>query len=215
MAVLGPAIHGIAFDLPGHGRSDQDLGGDYSVASLASAINAVLDGLGLRSAVLVAHSVGATAALELAGNRPSRVAGLLLVDPTGDQTQLPRSQRQALRESLRHDPGGDLRWNYRQLLVDASPEVADRVLESTEQVSDEVVRGVLESGLDHSPLPALERYDGPVRSLQSERNDMPWSLHRLRPMPHRFLHGASHWLMMDRPGDVWEELVELLEELPR
>ncbi len=214
LQALGPAVHGIAFDLPGHGGSDRDPRGDHSLPSLAAAIGAVLDSLGLRWAVIVAHSVGATAAIELAGRHPRRVAGLLLVDPTGDQTRLPAAQRQALRESLQRDPGGDLRWNFRQLLVDASTEVADHVLESAANVADEVVRGILESGLNHSPLPALERYGGVVRSLQSERNDLPWSLHRLRPeISHRFLYGASHWLMMDRPQAVWEELVELLDEL--
>jgi pimeloyl-ACP methyl ester carboxylesterase len=216
LGALGPAVHGVAFDLPGHGGSDRDARGDDSLESLAAAIGAVLDGLRLRRAVIVAHSVGATAAIELAGGRPDRVAGLLLVDPTGDQTRLPVAQQKALRESLRREPVGDLLWNYRQLLVEARSDVADHVLRSAEKLDDQLARGILESGLEHSPMPALKRYRGVVRSLQSERNDMPWSLHRLRrDLPHRFVAGASHWLMMDRPDAVWEELVELLDELHR
>ena len=212
-AALGPALRGIAVDLPGHGKSDADVRGDYSIEALAGSLAAVLDGLGVRRTIVVAHSVGALAAIELAARQPRRVTGLLLVDPSGDQTRLPEAQQRNQRQALSNDPGDDVRWNYRQMLTAARPLVAERVLEAVETLEDEVAAGVLGATLDYSPAAALERYDGPVRMLISERNDLPSSLHNLHPeIPGRFLYGASHWLMMDRPDDVWEELVELLED---
>ncbi len=61
-------------DLPGLGRSGP---GDVNGAWLSQ----LLDGLGLREAVLVAHSYGCLPALELASWSPERVRGLVLISP--------------------------------------------------------------------------------------------------------------------------------------
>lgn len=212
LAALGPALHGVALDLPGHGGSDPGRGD--SIPALAAAIGAVLDDLGLRRPVVVAHSLGALAAIEYAGGHPQRVAGLLLVDPSGDQSRLPEDERARYLESVRADPAAETAWSFRQLLVDASPAVADRVMESLEAVPAEVLLDALEGAVAYSPLPALERFGGPVRSLVTEFNRLPQSLHNLRPeIAVRAVAGASHWLMMDRPREVWAELVDFLEEL--
>ncbi len=213
-ATAGPAIRTVAFDLPGHGRSDQALDGDYSIPATAAAIGAVVDGLGLRRALLVAHSLGATAAIEYAGSHPDRVAGLLLVDPSGDQSRLPATQRRELLAQIARDPGEEVRWNFRQLLAGARAEVADRVLEDLASVPAEVVLQAIEGGVSYSPLPALERFGGPARSLISDLNDLPYSLHNLLPdLPAFHFRQAGHWLMMDRPDDLWAALVDFLEEI--
>ncbi len=215
-AALGPAIRGIAVDLPGHGGSDPAGDGAYDVPALAAALGAAADGLGLRRPLLVAHSLGALAALDWAGRHPGRVSGLLLVDPGGDQTRLREEDRRAMRRALSRDPRGETEWNFRHFLAGARPQVADLVLESLAATAADALHGALEGALDYSPRRALGRFDGPVRLVVSELNRSPSSLHRLWPeLPVRRLAGASHWLMMDRPDEVWAELVELLDELRR
>jgi len=208
---LGPALRGVAFDLPGHGGSD---GTDASVPAVAAAVGAVLDALELRRAVVVAHSLGCAGVLEYAGRHPQRIAGLLLVDPNADPGKVPEKDRRDLIDVVRGDPEGEVAWQFRQLLIDARPEVADRVLEQLGEVPGEVLTSAVESSLTYRPLPALDRYGGPVRFVVSDLNRLPGSLHVLRPrLPARGLGGAGHWLMMDRPDDVWTELVELLDHL--
>ena len=215
LAAAGPAIRAVAFDLPGHGQSDQAADGDYSIQQIAAAIGAVIDGLGLRRAVLVAHSLGATAAIEYADSHRNRVAGLLLVDPSGDQTRLPEAHRQQLHTQLSQDSDEEIRWYFRQLLAGAKTEVADRVLEDLSAVPAEVVLEAPSAAvLGHSPLAALKRFDGPARSLISDLNNLPYSLHNLSPeLPVFHLPQASHWLMMDRPEVLWESLVDFLDEV--
>lgn len=74
------AHHGfsvLAPDLPGHGRSDgKPLA---SVAAIADWIVALLDAVGAKQAVLIGHSMGAAAGLEVAARHPSRVAKLALL----------------------------------------------------------------------------------------------------------------------------------------
>ncbi len=214
LEAAGPAIRTVAFDLPGHGRSDQAMDGDYGVPATTAAIGAVIDGLGLRRALLVAHSLGALAAIEYAGSHPERVAGLLLVDPSGDQSRLPEAHRRELLAQMSRDPDEEIRWNFRLLLTGARAEVADRVLQDLASVPADVVLGAIEGGVTYRPLPALKRFDGPIRSLISDLNDLPYSLHNLLPdLPVVHFRGAGHWLMMDRPDDLWEALVDFLDQI--
>lgn len=70
-------------DLPGHGRSDHDTR-PLSVAELARALAAWMDARGLRSALLVGHSLGCQIVAEAAARRPELAAGVVLIGPTSD-----------------------------------------------------------------------------------------------------------------------------------
>ena len=73
-------MNAVAVDLPGHGRS----AGDPlpSVEALADWLRDVQDALGLATASVVGHSMGALAALECAARYPERVAKLALLGPS-------------------------------------------------------------------------------------------------------------------------------------
>ncbi len=64
----------------GTGTSSYPKGVDYSLTAQADRIGVVLDTLGVRHALLVAHSVGVSMALRLAYRRPELVRGLLAID---------------------------------------------------------------------------------------------------------------------------------------
>lgn len=71
-----------ALDLPGHGGSVKSVG-DGRAATLADAVAAALDALGIDRAHLVGHSLGGAVAIALALARPERVASLGLIAPAG------------------------------------------------------------------------------------------------------------------------------------
>jgi pimeloyl-ACP methyl ester carboxylesterase len=87
---LGPALaargnRAICVDLLGHGHSDrpEDLR-LYSMPLFARQVTALLDHLGLDSAVVGGTSLGANVALELATHEPDRASGLFLEMPVLD-----------------------------------------------------------------------------------------------------------------------------------
>ncbi|MCC7268519.1 MAG: alpha/beta fold hydrolase [Caulobacteraceae bacterium] len=59
----------VAWDMPGHGASD-DLAGPPSIAGYAAALGELIDGLGLKAPALAGTSVGAMIALACANARP-------------------------------------------------------------------------------------------------------------------------------------------------
>ena len=87
---LGPALaargnRAICIDLLGHGRSDrpEDLR-LYSMPLFARQVAALLDHLGLASAVVGGTSLGANVGLELATREPDRARGLFIEMPVLD-----------------------------------------------------------------------------------------------------------------------------------
>jgi pimeloyl-ACP methyl ester carboxylesterase len=71
----------IAWDMPGHGRSESpDDPSAYSVASFLAAMLDLVDEAGAERAVFVGHSLGGYLSLDLALTHPERIAGLVLVD---------------------------------------------------------------------------------------------------------------------------------------
>lgn len=204
----------VALDFRGHGGSDPAENGDYSISGLVQDVEATADQLALRRFVLVGHSLGASVAIEYAGRHPERVAGLLLADPNGDQTRVPREQVEPFLASIREDPLRELDSYYRQLVVTGDRDAGRWVLEDLQDTHEEAIPGALQGALEHSPLPALARYPGPKLSVISEMNDLPYSLHRLIPdLPVRLMPGTGHWLMMDRPEDFNHLLDAFLAEV--
>jgi lipase len=76
---LGPSHGLVGVDLRGRGDSDKPDSG-YGLEAHASDVARVLDHLGLASAVLVGHSMGAFVALKTALMFPDRVRALVLLD---------------------------------------------------------------------------------------------------------------------------------------
>ena len=85
----------VAFDSRGHGESSVGESG-HSIENLGLDLRTVLEGLDLRNTILVGHSMGGMAAMELVAHHAdvarTRLAGLVLLS-TAAQTQLSNSRR--------------------------------------------------------------------------------------------------------------------------
>ncbi|MES1241920.1 MAG: alpha/beta hydrolase [Acidobacteriota bacterium] len=204
----------VAIDLRGHGESDPAEDGDYSIHGLATDIEAVVDQLGLRRFLLAGHSLGSTVAIDYAARHPERVAGLLLVDPSGDMTRVPREETEPFLEPLRKDPVGELTSYFRQLVVGGDKDAGRWVLEDLRLTDENAIVGSMEGSLDYPALESLRKYPGPKLSVVSDMNSLPYSLHRLEPgLPARLMTGTGHWLMMDRPEAFNHIVDEFLDEV--
>lgn len=73
----------IAVDLPGYGRSSKPFGAPYTLNYYSETVVALLQHLGLQSAVIAGHSMGGQIALVTALRSPSHVQQLVLLSPAG------------------------------------------------------------------------------------------------------------------------------------
>lgn len=75
---LPDSVHAFALSQRGHGDSSRPASG-YRMDDLAADVEAFMDALGVRSAVIVGHSMGSIVAQQFAIDHPERVLGLALM----------------------------------------------------------------------------------------------------------------------------------------
>ena len=120
----------------GTGTSAYPKGVDYSLTAQADRIASVLDTLGIRHALVVAHSVGVSMALRLTYRRPDLVRGLLAIDGGPVETAATPGLQHAMKFAvfLKLFMGqGTLRKKVHHGMIENSGD--------TSWVSDSVVRG--------------------------------------------------------------------------
>ncbi|MDZ7746184.1 MAG: alpha/beta hydrolase [Halobacteriales archaeon] len=99
LAALTDEYRCIAYDL--RARTDR-YADEYDLDDLADDYAALLDGVGIESAVLVGMSMGGFTALRAAERHPDRVDGIVLVDSdAGTHSEADREQYQQLIEQLK------------------------------------------------------------------------------------------------------------------
>jgi pimeloyl-ACP methyl ester carboxylesterase len=191
----------VALDLRGHGGSEAPRDRDYSIAAMARDIEAVVDTLALRTFVLVGHSMGGGAALAYAGSHPDRVAGLLLVDPIGDGTQIPAAEAAGFLKGFESNYDS-ASLGYWTTIAGSDSAIRSRLLADLKATPRTSVVPVLRSVMQFDPHPALARYSGPKLSVVTPYNDQAFSLHRLgKGFPHRVVTGTGHWIQLDKPDE--------------
>jgi len=198
----------VAFDLRGHGGSAPPSGRDaFAIEALAVDVAAVADGCGLERFVLVGHSLGGGVALAYAGAYPERVARLLLLDPVGDGTRLPREEVQPFLDRLASGPYASTIEPYWESIAGPDPAVRARLMRDLRATPRESVVDGFQAAMRFDPASALARYRGPTLAVVTPANDAPFSLHRVGKLPYRVIGGTGHWIQLDRP----EEFARVLE----
>ena len=193
----------VALDLRGHGQSLPPANGDYAIDAMAQDIQMVIDQLGIQRFILAGHSMGGSVALAYAGAYPQRVAGLLLVDPSGDSTQMPVEEIQQYLGALESEAYSSVVEGYwSQILAGSAGTTEAKVMQDLRDTSKATVVGVFKELFKFNPVPALKRYDGPKLSVITSLNETPFSLHKLvSDLPHKMITGTGHWLQLDKPEE--------------
>lgn len=200
-----------ALDFPGNGGSDPPSDGDYSLPARAASVIAVADALGFDRFVLVGSSYGGLVAGVCAAAHPGRVAGLVLADGALDPAAAPAGMLEGVVALMRSDWDRAIAQGFTPGLALATDEVRSAAFAALEATPRTTVIEGLAGIIGHDARATLARYPGPKLSIASLALDEPGAVHHTLPMPVRFMKGASHMLMMDRP----EEFNGLLDEFLR
>jgi lipase len=205
----------LAVDLRGHASSTWDP--PWSIERHVADLVATLDARGLDRPLVVGHSFGGFVALHLAAAAPSRVAGVVLLDPAGALDPA-RAAREA--ELARRDEGWADRDEARAArLALRPPHSRDTVDEDLDAFLEEGPDGrvrfrfsrpavVAAWGEMARPAPSLAGYPGRVELLVAGRADYvgdPLREPLRRDLGDRLAEvtvDAGHQLFWDAPADV-------------
>jgi pimeloyl-ACP methyl ester carboxylesterase len=204
----------IAWDAPGYGRSDALPAAAPAAADYAATLAAFWDALGLRTAVLVASSLGALIAGAFAARSPARVAGLVLLNPAGGHGRADPAARQA-KLAARLDrltalgPEGMARDLAPGMLSpSASDEARALAAWATARLRPEGYAQAARMLAGGSLADDAARYDGPVLVVAASADTItpPAGCEAIAAaFPHgafRLLQGPGHLSYLDAPDTV-------------
>jgi pimeloyl-ACP methyl ester carboxylesterase len=209
---------GIAPDLIGFGRTGKAGNLDYSIAGIATFVEALLDELEIESVKLVAHDWGAAIGLELARRRPARFERLVLLNPLPllEGFRWPRVARLWRRPAVGEVVMGSTnRWllarTLRQGSVTPQAWPEERIKAVWEQFDQGTQRAILRlhRSVNGRRLTSPGPLTAPALVIWGEED--PWfsvahadAFRALLPQAKlEKISGAGHWPWLDRP-----ELVE-------
>ncbi|MFQ6158046.1 acetoin dehydrogenase dihydrolipoyllysine-residue acetyltransferase subunit [Sinorhizobium meliloti] len=206
----------IAPDLPGHGLTEIEA---TSPSDLSADLVEFLDALDIAEVDIVAHSLGAVAALGLAGSEPRRVRSLSLIAPAGIGSEIDTGFVHGMAGAR---ASGEVAHLLRRLSVNGI-ELSEAALEA---IAADLARGRLSALADSVAGPSGQRVDSlmalqklvgsiPVRVLFGlEDRIIPWR-HILALPPRVAIHLLSrsgHMPQWDQPKDVLEILLSKGEQ---
>lgn len=128
---LSADFHTVAMDLPGFGMS-VPLPAPQTIEAMATGVTALLDALGLESAVLLGHHTGAAVALEVAAAAPERAEAIVLSSmPWVGPERRARQGGVGVDDAEQQEDGSHLTklWSLRQPYYPAGrPDLLDRFI---------------------------------------------------------------------------------------
>jgi pimeloyl-ACP methyl ester carboxylesterase len=178
---LGERFRAIAFDLPGHGKSDSPSGASYSFPELAASLEEGISRLvGENRIVLVGHSVGGMISLVYATtpDLAKRLRGLVLIsthpksrDP-GDLEFIKRVERGEMKIMDRKlmEPINTYRWftsGYAKEHKSRLKELFDQVYMTSEEVAFKITRNAV---YDYDVEDRLERIAVPTLIVTGDKD---------------------------------------------
>lgn len=207
----------IAVDLPGHGKSDPPPRDEYHADQFVEAIEAVLDEEEVEAAVMVGHSNGAPVVLHFARLRPERTLAIVSVDGSlvsvfKDEQQLRTLSQPFVAPTYRIALAGQVNG---MLPASMDKELKEFIRGRMLGARKEAVAGNL-IACNHPHIFEGEPLEVPVLHVMAESPVWNAEFRQATEVvaPESTWHtvkGASHFLMMERPGEFRTVLMEFLE----
>lgn len=215
----------VTFDNRGAGGTDKP-GGPYTTAMMAADTAGLLDGLGIRKAYVLGHSLGGFIAQELALARPELVEKLILASTTyGGPNVIPITP-EALEVLTKRD-GDPVELVQRGIQVACAPGFAERHPEIVQEllqyrltnpVPPAQYQAQVMAGATHNAEDRVHRITCPVLVLFGEHDKVvpPGNAELLaRKLPNarvKILPNVGHVFPVEDPEATVQAILEFLEE---
>ena len=208
-----PALSGrygvVTIDLAGHGLSGTDRQ-DWTIASLAEDVAAVVSELQLENVVLIGHSMGGRVALDAARLLPGTVLGVIGVDTLHDaDEELDPEEVAGLLAGFEADFGTTCGGFVGSMFGDGASEalITDVTLDMCEGPAD-IGIALLQDYVAYDLAAALESAKVPVRVVNADKWPTNVGANRkYADFDAIIIEGQGHFLMQEAPSELNEALM--------
>ena len=210
MTAVSPRHPVAAYDARGSGESAPAANRDYSFAARAVDLGLVADAVGFDRFVIVAHSGGVAVAMTYCAAHPELVAGLFLIDPPRDPRALSAEDWTATVERLRGPDGETIFLGFVASIAGSDDAVRAQVLADARRIAPGARSGTTEAVSHWNPEQAILGIEAPVYLLTTPENSGLAELWNLTKNDHAVSRTTGHWIQLDDPALVIEELDRFL-----
>jgi pimeloyl-ACP methyl ester carboxylesterase len=204
----------IALDLPGFGQSTPPA--DFSLTTMAAAIDAAVVASKVNHFVIVGHSYGGAVVATYVAAHPDKVAGVVYLDAAASALPLTAEQKAQFGAALRANKMAIVRAWFAPMLTPSSDRVKEEVFASVEKTSADAVVAALMSLADFDAKTLINAYRGPRMAIVASALENPASFQKQFPDVRAVnVAGAGHWIMLDKPAEVNAALEAFVDGLPR
>jgi len=221
LATFSTSHRVIAVDLAGHGESGTARE-RWSLDGLAQDVAELVTSLDLPDVVLVGHSMGGPVALLASAQLPGRVRGVACLDTLHNaETRITPEMIAPLLAGYEQDfPGTMTRMVESMFPPGADRAVAQEVIDKSTRTPREPALALLRAFADFDAKRALERAGVPVRCINAAPRP-PFTPETAVEVNRRhgdfdavLMHDIGHYLMLERPQELDENLRWVLKDFP-
>ncbi len=205
-------------DMRGTKPSDQPKAG-YSVENYIKDVMAVAKDAGAKSFVLAGHSMGGLIAQKIAGKRPNKVDGLILMSPVpASGFDLPQATYDFFRAAA--DSPALQRQIFRLSSVDMDKSDVDRLVSSSSAMPPKAIRQSLDAWVDADFEDQLSNITAPTYILLSDDPFMNQAFlqqkiaSKVSDAEVDYFPGAGHYLFVEKPQTTADKLDGFIDTLP-
>jgi pimeloyl-ACP methyl ester carboxylesterase len=216
-ATTGPALgrrhRCLAVDIPGHGGSEP-VSHFLTIPDFAEAVAAVLEAEGIRDAVLVGNSMGATICTELAATRPDLVSHLVHVGSAVWESEADRRTWLHSRSGLFCNPDGrppEMAREFVEAIFGSYDADRHRMLREDQQSSGVRLGWAIWALYSYDTIEALHRVAQPVLAVFGENDPyrdqtLPLLRRHLEHLDEVTVAGGGHLLPVDRGPELAQHI---------
>lgn len=204
----------VAIDLAGHGESGADRRA-WTMPAFGADVAAVVEQLGLQSAVLIGHSMGGDVIVEAALQLSNRVAGLVWVDVYTTLDAPPDAEQlQEFIAPFRDDFAAATRdFVRRHFAPESDPVLVEWVAADMSAAPPEIALDAMEHALSNMTAAAagLSRIDAPKVAINADHRPTDTESLQRHGMETALVSGVRHFLMMEDAATFNRVLRETIE----
>lgn len=206
----------VAIDLAGHGNSGMNRK-DYTMELFGDDVAAVVNHLKINKVILIGHSMGGSVILEAAKKLGNKVVGIIGVDTYQSFVDNWTSeQKDGFLKSF-HDnfvltTKGFVRSMFPQ---NADTLLVKKVADDMSSAPPEIAVSAMRNLFYYDPVPTLQNLNLPLISINCDMYPVSIEENKkyVKDYEVKFMKGAGHFLMLERPDEFNGLLKESISEL--
>jgi pimeloyl-ACP methyl ester carboxylesterase len=211
----------VALDLAGHGHSGTTTRTRYTMGAFGEDVRAVAEAAGIRSVILIGHSMGGSVIAEAARLMPGRVIGLIGID-TLENIEYPMTREELkkmiapLEENFRT---GSRQFIGEMILPQTDPQLREWILSDVSAAPPAVALSAMNEMMSQYITGEAAKIFEKIRIPVITVNGDLWPINYEANRRHMFsydaivLKKADHFLMMDRPEEFNRALEKAIHML--